>query len=117
MENPLFRAGFAWPEPSLALDRKAGRNRPLTFKTAPRIMPHIESNGIQMYYEERGSGDPVIMIMGITAPGGVWEAHADDCVQLRIQRKQIGKELFRDIQLQFRVEQQQGGSPVVAVRI
>ena len=41
-------------------------------------MPHIESNGIQMYYEERGSGDPVIMIMGITAPGGVWEAHAED---------------------------------------
>lgn len=40
-------------------------------------MPHVETNGIQMYYEERGSGDPLIMIMGITAPGGVWEAHAD----------------------------------------
>ena len=40
-------------------------------------MPHVESNGIQMYYEERGSGDPLIMIMGITAPGGVWEDHAD----------------------------------------
>lgn len=41
-------------------------------------MPHVETNGISMYYEERGSGDPVIMIMGITAPGAVWEAHADD---------------------------------------
>ena len=28
-----------------------------------------------MYYEERGSGDPLICIMGITAPGAVWEAH------------------------------------------
>lgn len=44
-------------------------------------MPHVETNGIQMYYEERGSGDPVIMIMGITAPGAVWEAHADDWSQ------------------------------------
>jgi pimeloyl-ACP methyl ester carboxylesterase len=44
-------------------------------------MPHVETNGINMYYEERGSGDPVIMIMGITAPGAVWEAHADDWSQ------------------------------------
>lgn len=41
-------------------------------------MPTVQTNGIQMAYEERGSGDPVIMIMGITAPGAVWEAHADD---------------------------------------
>jgi pimeloyl-ACP methyl ester carboxylesterase len=40
-------------------------------------MPSIETNGIQMYYEERGSGAPLIMIMGITAPGAVWEVHAD----------------------------------------
>ena len=39
-------------------------------------MPLIETNGIQMYYEERGSGVPVICIMGITAHGAVWEAHA-----------------------------------------
>jgi pimeloyl-ACP methyl ester carboxylesterase len=39
-------------------------------------MPHVETNGIQMYYEERGSGDPLILIMGITAPGAVWEVHA-----------------------------------------
>ncbi|MCC6881040.1 MAG: alpha/beta fold hydrolase, partial [Verrucomicrobiales bacterium] len=41
-------------------------------------MPHVETNGIKMYYDERGSGDPVLLIMGITAPGGVWEAHAND---------------------------------------
>ncbi len=40
-------------------------------------MPSIETNGIQMYYEEAGAGDPLIMIMGITARGEVWEAHRD----------------------------------------
>lgn len=39
-------------------------------------MPKVSTNGIEMYYEERGSGEPVICIMGITAPGAVWEAHA-----------------------------------------
>ncbi len=40
-------------------------------------MPLVETNGIQMNYEERGTGEPLILIMGITAPGAVWEAHAD----------------------------------------
>ena len=40
-------------------------------------MPHVSTNGIQLYYEERGSGDPLLCIMGITAPGSVWEVHAD----------------------------------------
>ena len=39
-------------------------------------MPTVTTNGIQMYYDERGSGEPLICIMGVTAPGGVWEAHA-----------------------------------------
>jgi len=41
-------------------------------------MPYVQTNGIQMYYEEAGSGDPVLLIMGITARGEVWEAHRDD---------------------------------------
>ena len=41
-------------------------------------MPYVETNGIQMYYEEKGEGDPLILIMGITARGEVWEAHAAD---------------------------------------
>jgi len=41
-------------------------------------MPTVETNGIQMHYEELGSGEPLLLIMGITAPGGVWEAHAAD---------------------------------------
>lgn len=38
-------------------------------------MPAIKSNGIDLFYEERGSGDPLLMIMGITAPGAAWEKH------------------------------------------
>jgi pimeloyl-ACP methyl ester carboxylesterase len=39
-------------------------------------MPYIHSNGIKLYYEERGAGEPLLLIMGITAPGSVWEDHA-----------------------------------------
>lgn len=40
-------------------------------------MPLIKTNGIDFYYEERGnpSAEPLLMIMGITAPGSVWEPH------------------------------------------
>ena len=41
-------------------------------------MPFVQTNGINLYYEERGTGDPLLLIMGITAPGSVWEKHADD---------------------------------------
>lgn len=44
-------------------------------------MPTIQTNGINLYYEERGSGEPLLLIMGITAPGSVWEKHADDWQQ------------------------------------
>ena len=37
-------------------------------------MPHVETNGIKMFYQERGSGEPLVCIMGVTAPGGVWDA-------------------------------------------
>ena len=39
-------------------------------------MPVIHTNGIDMYYEERGAGEPLLLIMGITAPGAVWEKHS-----------------------------------------
>src|SRR4051794_19500367 len=38
-------------------------------------MPYVQTNGIRLYYEESGSGEPLLMIMGITAPGTVWEKH------------------------------------------
>lgn len=40
-------------------------------------MPIVETNGIRMYYDELGSGDPLLCLMGITAPGSVWELHVD----------------------------------------
>jgi pimeloyl-ACP methyl ester carboxylesterase len=39
-------------------------------------MPTISTNGIELYYEEHGTGEPLLLIMGITAPGSVWELHA-----------------------------------------
>ena len=39
-------------------------------------MPKIPTNGIQLYYSEQGSGPPLLLIMGITAPGSVWAKHA-----------------------------------------
>lgn len=41
-------------------------------------MPIIDPNGIQLYYEELGdaSKPPLLLIMGITAPGSVWYDHA-----------------------------------------
>src|SRR5690606_31420471 len=38
-------------------------------------MPLVKSNGINLYYEERGVGDPLLLLMGITAPGAAWEKH------------------------------------------
>ena len=38
-------------------------------------MPYITTNKIKLYYEERGSGDPLILIMGLGAPGSLWEEH------------------------------------------
>ena len=40
-------------------------------------MPIVATNGIKMYYEELGNpaAQPLLLIMGITAPGSVWEPH------------------------------------------
>ena len=38
-------------------------------------MPVIHTNGINLYYELHGSGEPLLLIMGITATGAVWEKH------------------------------------------
>ena len=40
-------------------------------------MPVISTNGINLHYQECGNGEPLLLIMGITAPGGVWEKHAE----------------------------------------
>ena len=38
-------------------------------------MPKVAANGITMHFEERGQGDPLILLMGLGAPGSRWEDH------------------------------------------
>lgn len=38
-------------------------------------MPFANVNGIRMFYDQKGEGEPLLLIMGITARGEVWEKH------------------------------------------
>lgn len=38
-------------------------------------MPTVISNGIRIYFEERGNGDPLILLMGLGTPGSRWVDH------------------------------------------
>jgi pimeloyl-ACP methyl ester carboxylesterase len=38
-------------------------------------MPRVNVNGISIHYREQGSGDPLILIMGLGASGSLWEDH------------------------------------------
>ncbi|MGB0774246.1 MAG: alpha/beta fold hydrolase [Akkermansiaceae bacterium] len=44
-------------------------------------MPKHTTNGITMHYEVHGKGEPVLCIMGITAPNAVWEDHVAEWSQ------------------------------------
>jgi 3-oxoadipate enol-lactonase len=35
-------------------------------------MPHLKSNGVQIYYEEQGKGEPLLLIMGFTVSSTGW---------------------------------------------
>jgi pimeloyl-ACP methyl ester carboxylesterase len=35
-------------------------------------MPFQRINGIQIYYEEQGKGNPVLLIQGLGYPSGMW---------------------------------------------
>lgn len=39
------------------------------------VIKQCIANGIRISYEERGSGEPLILIMGLGAPGSKWEPH------------------------------------------
>jgi pimeloyl-ACP methyl ester carboxylesterase len=38
-------------------------------------MPLVKSNGTEIYFEERGEGEPLVLIMGLGADGSLWEEH------------------------------------------
>jgi len=42
-------------------------------------MPDVTANGINVHYEERGRGDPLVLIMGLGADGALWEDHVAAC--------------------------------------
>ena len=37
---------------------------------------YADSNGTRIYYQEGGTGDPLVLLMGFGADGDVWELHA-----------------------------------------
>jgi pimeloyl-ACP methyl ester carboxylesterase len=41
-------------------------------------MPIVKSNGINIHYEECGSGEPLLLLMGLSAPGAAWELHVNE---------------------------------------
>ncbi len=41
-------------------------------------MPTVKTNGINMAYQERGKGEPLVLIMGLGAPGSLWEEHVKE---------------------------------------
>ena len=40
-------------------------------------MPHVTSNKIQLAYEERGHGDPLLLIMGLGGDRSLWLPHVE----------------------------------------
>ena len=38
-------------------------------------MPSVTCNGTKIHYQEQGSGESLILIMGLGAPGSLWEEH------------------------------------------
>lgn len=41
-------------------------------------MPIVHTNGIDMYYDERGRGVPLILIMGLGADNSLWHDHVQE---------------------------------------
>jgi pimeloyl-ACP methyl ester carboxylesterase len=41
------------------------------------VMPTVDVNGTQLYYERKGAGAPLLLIMGATGDGGVFDRFAD----------------------------------------
>ena len=37
---------------------------------------YVQSKGAKIYYQTRGKGDPLVLLMGFGADGNVWELHA-----------------------------------------
>jgi pimeloyl-ACP methyl ester carboxylesterase len=58
-------------------------------------MPTVTVNGVELYYEIRGSGPPVLLIMGATGDGGHFDVLADlladECMVVSYDRRGNGR--------------------------
>ena len=58
-------------------------------------MPFVETNGINMHYEEKGEGEPLLLIMGFGAPGAFWELHVNEYSKhfrcIRVDNRGVGQ--------------------------
>jgi 3-oxoadipate enol-lactonase len=58
-------------------------------------MPHLQSNGVQLYYEEHGSGEPLVLIMGFTVSSIGWHwnvpAFAEDFRTIVFDNRGVGQ--------------------------
>ena len=50
------------------------RKKPPTFWELVVAMPYIESDGIRLYFEEYGQGDPIIFVHEFESDLRSWEA-------------------------------------------
>lgn len=39
---------------------------------------YVDSNGVKIYYQIRGKGDPLVLLMGFGADGNTWEKHVQE---------------------------------------
>lgn len=44
-------------------------------------MPYVENDGVRIAYEARGSGTPIVLLMGLGLPGMIWHQLADRLVE------------------------------------
>jgi len=58
-------------------------------------MPHLHANGINLYYEEHGSGEPLLLIMGFTVSSIGWRwnipAFAQDFRTIAFDNRGVGQ--------------------------
>jgi esterase len=45
-------------------------------------MPHVLANGVQLYYEDRGAGEPILCIHGTSSSALVWGAAVGELAEL-----------------------------------
>lgn len=46
--------------------------QPLSVTPAPHLMPYVINEGARLYWEEQGSGPPILMIMGLSFTHEMW---------------------------------------------